>query len=91
MAQSKQSRIMVEKRETQKRQIRPQIDNESNSVVTPLKAILVYKTANAMWSSGYPATHMLLSRILGVYKSQQKTVSALICVAAAFEVMEEFL
>ena len=91
MTLSKQSNILVQKRQMQQKHISRQIDAQKLSAASPLKAKLVEGTANAMWSSGYPATHMLLSRILGVHKSQQKTVSALICVAAAFEIMEEFL
>jgi hypothetical protein len=50
---------------------------------------IVDKTANAMWSSGFPATHALLSHIVRRAGWAKNTIVPLLCIAAALEIAEE--
>lgn len=50
---------------------------------------IIDKTGNAMWSSGYPATHTLLSHIVRRPAWAKNTIVPLLCIAAALEIAEE--
>lgn len=56
----------------------------------PLADRIIQNTTNAMWSSGYPATHMLLSRFLRKSVFTDNAIVPILCVAAALEIIEEF-
>jgi hypothetical protein len=60
--------------------------------IRKLGSKIVEKTSNAMWSSGFPATHMLLSHILRrkSYAWTKNTFVAVLFIAAGFEIAEEF-
>jgi hypothetical protein len=52
---------------------------------------IVEKTSNAMWSSGFPATHMLVSHLVKrrSYAWAKNTFVAVLFIAAIFEIVEE--
>ena len=62
------------------------------TTISKLADKIVEKTSNVMWSSGFPATHMLLSNVVrkGSPAWAKNTFLAVLCVAAAFEITEEF-
>jgi len=60
--------------------------------ISKLGGRIVDMTSNVMWSSGFPATHMLLSHIVRRRSSAwaKNTFVAVLFIAAAFEITEEF-
>ncbi len=60
--------------------------------ISKLGGRIVDMTSNVMWSSGFPATHMLLSHIVRRRSSAwaKNTLVSVLFIAAAFEITEEF-
>lgn len=67
----------------------PKLRQSISSRCNALGEKIVDKTGNAMCSSGYPATHMLLRHILVRSVSGKNTILPLLCIAAALEIAEE--
>jgi hypothetical protein len=63
----------------------------SSSHARILCAKIVDEIASVAWSSGYPATHMLLSHIGRRTAWAKNTIIPLLCIAATIEIAEEFL
>jgi len=62
------------------------------TAISKLGGKIVDMTCNVMWSSGFPATHMLLSHIVRRSSSAwaKNTFVVVLFIAAAFEITEEF-
>jgi len=62
------------------------------TAISKLGGKIVDMTCNVMWSSGFPATHMLLSHIVRRSSSAwaKNTFIVVLFIAAAFEITEEF-
>ena len=59
--------------------------------ISKLGGRIVDMTSNVMWASGFPASHMLLSHIVRRSSACAKnTFVAVLFIAAAFEITEEF-
>jgi len=60
--------------------------------ISKLGGKIVDMTCNVMWSSGFPATHMLLSHIVRRSSTAwaKNTFVVVLFIAAAFEITEEF-
>jgi len=60
--------------------------------ISKLGGKFVDMTCNVMWSSGFPATHMLLSHIVRRSSTAwaKNTFVVVLFIAAAFEITEEF-
>jgi len=60
--------------------------------ISKLGGKIVDMTRNVMWSSGFPATHMLLSHIVRRSSTAwaKNTFVVVLFIAAAFEITEEF-
>jgi hypothetical protein len=66
------------------------IDKSSLQIAKSFRDKIIDKSANLMWSSGFPATHMLLSYVTRKSTLAKNTIVPLLCFAAAFEIAEEF-